>query len=143
MEQNQYYIESRLSRMWTPDDVVYITPGRKVMKVKVYEPSYFDQSDIVIFSGNKMPSGAELMGRVYSKTDDGELLIMPLNGFPQSNISILAILERLICDETSLPDAPQLQELEAQQSPQPIAPDKASYKQAQGHPRRQAEVPDG
>ncbi len=141
MEQNQYYFESRLSRMWTPDDVVYIALGRKVMKVKVNEPSYFDISDIVIFSGNKMPSGAELMGRVYSKTDDGELLIMPLNGFPQSYISILVILEHLVCDETSLPDdfptqeptepegddtalppAPQLQEPEAKQLLHPIAP---------------------
>ncbi len=110
-------IESRLAKAWETTDVFEIAPGYKVMKVKVMEPSIYDESETVLFSGIKTPSGSDLMGYIYGKTDDGELRIMPVNGMPTSDISVGTFIIRMGRAATELDvQTPQFQALPAKNS---------------------------
>ncbi len=117
-------MDARISKTWTPSDIIQIAPGYTAMKIHVTNPSIFNKSDIVVFSEINTP----ILGYIYDKTPDGELHIFPLNGFPTSSISVATDIDLMNCDPAQLgvqiPDFQQLLTTSTDNSTPPCRKDK-------------------
>lgn len=98
----QYYTvdtkktESKLTAAASVSNMFEVSATVKAIKVKVADPSIFDESETVIFSGIKAHgSDRPFMGYVYGKSDEGELRVVPVNALPKTDIPAGTVLVRM------------------------------------------------